>query len=191
MAISFALVVFVMLQITPFFNQLRTQGFIPRAHAEEIEKTVVYSRGFEGADMLTNRTRIWASIIEQIKQDKTILLTGESKVFSSEVFGQRYKKGFGHSHCIYLQILLESGIPGLVLILSFIGYIIKKSIQLQTKTGFPLWIRLLPAILTSLWVADLVECFTWLRSSFCPMTTVLFISAGILSNTVPSKTVTE
>ena len=182
MIATFAFVVFAILHISPIFNRLRTQGLIPRAVAEETRKTVVYSRGFEGSNVLTGRMDIWSSIIEHIKQEKSILLIGKSKIVPHAIYGQHYGGEYGHSHCIYLQILVESGIPGIILILLFIGCFIKTAIQILARKDYPLWIHLLPAIPISLWVVDLVECFTWLRSSICPMTTVLFITTGILSN---------
>ena len=183
MAIIFVLLVLAILQITPAFNHVRAQGIIPRALAEETVKTEVAARGFSGDRVLTGRSELWSMIFNYLKDHKTVFLTGESKqlpLLNIAVW-------FGHSHCLYLQVLVESGIPGLLLVLSFIIYIIINAVRAITNPELPLWIRLLPAIIASLLVADLVECFLWLRASYAPMTTVFFIVAGILNTLVPKK----
>ena len=175
MLVIFVVLLWGVMQITPLFNQVKMKGIIPRAYAEEIEKTAVSSRGF-GGHVLTGRAELWEKIIEHIRQNPVILLTGESKLTPLRSFENYY----AHCHNIYLQILLESGIPGLLLVLSFIVYTLIHAVRAIRTPGLPLWIRLLPAIPVSLWVGDLAENFTWLRSSQCPMGAIALIAAGIL-----------
>lgn len=177
MVVVFFLLVILILQITPVFNHVKTRGVIPVAYAEEAGKnTVVSSSGFSGARVLTGRAELWSSVIEHIKKNPIILLIGESKLEPLRGFDQF----FAHCHCLYLQVLLESGIPGLLLFLSFIIYTIVHAIKVIRTPDLPLWIRLLPALPISLWVGDIAETFTWLRSSQCPMGAIAIISAGII-----------
>lgn len=171
----FALLIWCIMQITPIFNYFKAYGIISRAYAEEVEKTIVSTRGF-GGHILSGRTELWASVIEHIKQNPIALLIGESKLAPLRSFDDFY----AHCHCLYLQVLLESGIPGLLLYLSFIIYTIVQAIKVIRTPGLPLWIRLLPALPISLWVGDIAETFTWLRSSQCPMGAIAIISAGII-----------
>ena len=176
MLVVFVISVLLILQITPLFNSIRIRGIIPVAYAEEVEKTAVSVSGFGGNRVLTGRAELWTSVINYIKQNPIVLLIGESKLGPLRGFNQF----FAHCHCIYLQVLLESGIPGLLLFLFFIIYTITHAIKVIRTPSLPLWIRLLPALPISLWVGDIAETFTWLRSSQCPMGAIAIISAGII-----------
>ena len=179
MVIVFVLLVLIIMQITPLYNSIRIQGLIPKALAEssnEVQQSAVSTRGFEGDRVLNGRAELWTMVIDYIEEHPLILLIGESKI--SPLKGLNYYKA--HCHSIYLQILLENGIPGLLLFLAFIGYTLIHAIRAIRDPEQPLWIRLLPAIPVSLWVGDLAENFTWLRSSQCPMPAILCIAAGIL-----------
>lgn len=181
MAIAFILVLIIILQITPVFNHYRTQGIIPRAFAESPKKIDVATRGFTSSHVLNGRAQLWIKIYNYFNQNKAVLLTGVSKLNPMSGINEIN----GHCHCIYIQILLESGILGLVLVAGFIFYTLTNTIRIITDTERPLWIRLLPVFIVALLVTDLGECFLWLRASYAPMTTVFFISAGILNTLVP------
>ena len=175
MLMIFALLLWGVMQITPLFNHVKMRGVLPRAYAEEVEKTAVSSRGFSG-HVLTGRAELWEKIFEYFRQNPIALLIGESKLSPLHIVNN-YK---AHCHSIFIQVLLESGIPGLLLFLSFVVYTLIHAIRAIRDSEQPLWIRLLPAIPVSLWVGDLAENFTWLRSSQCPMPAILCIAAGIL-----------
>lgn len=175
--IVFVLLVCVLLQITPIFNQIRNRGFLVSvAYAEEANSAGIVTRGFGGSNILDGRAELWTKVLEHFQQNPIALLIGESKLSPLHIVNN-YK---AHCHSIYIQILLESGIPGLLLFLVFIGYTLIHAIRAIRDPEQPLWIRLLPAIPVSLWVGDLAENFTWLRSSQCPMPAILCIAAGIL-----------
>ena len=182
MLVVFVSLVFILMQITPAFNQIRRGRFlIPTAYAEASGTVGIATRGFTGPNVLDGRAELWNKIIEHIKQKPMILLFGESKLAPLRAFEDYY----AHCHCLYLQILLESGIPGLLLIILFILYTLIHAVRAICTPGLPLWIRLLPAIPVSLWVGDLAENFTWLRSSQCPMGAIALIAAGILCAQTP------
>lgn len=183
MAIVFLLLIIIILQIAPAFNYIRTKGLFPNALAEEATRTDVTTRGFTGNSVLSGRAELWTEIIQHIYQNKSILLKGIAKqapLAQIDVF-------FGHCHCLYLQILLESGIPGLLLVLAFIVYTAINAFRAITNPELPLWLRMLPSVFVSMVVADLAECFLWLRSTQAPMSAVFFISAGILNTLTPHK----
>ncbi len=177
MIIVFALLVLIILQISPVFNQIKAGGIISRALAEGTERITVASRGFDGIRVLSGRKELWGNAIEYINQNRHVMLLGESKQNPLAGFNER----FGHCHNIYLQILLESGIPGLLLFIWYMINTIKNSVKNLRESGFQAWISLLPVIPISLWVADLAECYIWLRSSFCPMITLFFVSTGLIN----------
>ena len=178
MILVFIILIWLIMQITPIFNSLKDNGIIAHAFAEEVKTntpSVVSTRGF-GGHILSGRMELWSSVVEHIRQNPKILILGESKLSPLRGFDNFY----AHCHCLYLQVLLESGIPGLFLFLSFIFYTLYHAIKVIRTPDLPLWIRLLPALPISLWVGDIAETFTWLRSSQCPMGAIALISAGII-----------
>lgn len=178
MVLTFVILIWCIMQITPLFNNLKDKGMIARAYAEEVKtntSSVVSTRGF-GGHILSGRMELWSSVIQHIRQNPKVLIIGESKLAPLRSFDNFY----AHCHCLYLQVLLESGIPGLLLFLSFIIYTLYHAIRVIRTPNLPLWIRLLPALPISLWVGDIAETFTWLRSSQCPMGAIAIISAGII-----------
>ncbi len=162
--------------ITPAFNTLKLRGVIPKAYAEGNGKMAVVNRGFN-AGLLSGRTDVWKECIEYIKDHPTVFFIGETKQNPLRGFSDIY----GHCHSIYLQVLLESGLPGLLLLILFMIHTGVSSFKVISSKTQPAWIKMLPAILVYLWLGDSVECFTWLRSSQCPMITILFVVAGIIN----------
>lgn len=185
MLIVFALALFLIMQVTPLYNQIRNHGLIPAAYAEGNEEAIISNRGFDGtsSEVLTGRLELWTDIINYIIRNPSTLIMGRSKISPLKDISSN----MAHCHNVYLQVLLESGIPGLLLMLCFIGYTLTRGFRVIRSLEHPLWIRLLPAIPVVLWLGDIVEVFTWFRTSHCPMITVLFITAGILSAHAPGK----
>ena len=175
MMIMFVLLLWGILQVTPLFNQVKIRGIIPRAYAEEAKRTVMATRGFSN-HLLSGRSELWESMFSYLREHPLALLIGESKIEPIRQFDHYY----AHLHSIYFQVLVESGIPGLLLMLSFIMKTAAHGMRAIQTPGMPKWLRLLPAIPAAIWVEDIVECFSWLRASQCMMSSVLFISAGIL-----------
>ncbi len=186
MVIVFGIIIWTIMQITPLFNTLKTRGFIPAAYAEDTQpSSVIASRKFSG-HLLSGRAELWGTIFNYIQQKPLILLIGESKIAPLSGFNTYY----AHCHNIYIQVLLESGVPGLILISSFIAIVLGRSLRVIRQKEYPCWIRLLPAIPVVLFVEDIADCFTWLRASQCPMGAILLIAAGILSAYGEKKKIT-
>ena len=177
--VVFAVAVAMIMQATPVFNYFKTRGLLTTAYAEELATgNEMAHSGFTGEDILSGRTEAWGEILNYIKDNPIALLVGKSKYRTFD----GVLSDFVHSHSIYLQILIESGLPGLLTALAFLGLSVRKGIKAATSSGNSLW-KLLPlALIISLLAGDLVECFTWLRSSQCPMIAVLFIAAGIINS---------
>ena len=169
------------MHITPVFNYLKIRGLIPKALAEGTEKTIIESRGFDGSRVLSGRDNLWRWIYEYIVRNPIMLLKGKTKIFPLGYIAGWY----GHCHNILLQVLVESGIPGLMLILMFAWRTVIRSMFVITKPGVSLKVCLLPAILLSLFVADMGECFIWLRASYIPVSATMFIFAGTICTQSP------
>lgn len=174
----FVISLLIIMKITPVFNYLKVRGLIPKAYAETVGTQAMSTRGFGGSDIFNGRLELWNKAFAYIKTNPIVLLIGQSKLEPIRQFENYY----AHCHCLYLQVLVESGIPGLLIMISGIVYTLVHGIKTIKNRGKALWMKLLLSIPISLWIGDLAETFTWLRSSQCIMIAVLFISIGIINN---------
>lgn len=184
----FALLLFILTLITPVFNHLKTNGLFSHANAETIQDNQIQSRGFNGDRVLSGRKELWAEIIDYMWKHPLLLLTGESKINPLRNIRRYHWYGYGHSHNIIIQIFIESGLPGLFILLLFGLYSLKKITRVIRNADNERWIRLLPGILIYLFVGEMTECFIWFRSAQCPMSTTLFLIISILTNVQTTKT---
>ena len=185
MILCVILVVLLVLQLAPAFNRIKTQGILPTARAEmpKVGWTTVEQRSLIGDSGLNGRMTVWSAVFDFMKQDPVRFLIGQSK--HQPLRG--VIEGYSHCHCLLLQILLESGVPGVVLALGFIVMTRIQSVRVIRDPEQPCWIRLLPAIIVALLALDMVESFVWLRSSQCFMNAVFFLSAGIIHSAASVK----
>lgn len=174
-ALAFVFVLCIM-QVTKIYNQIKAQGIIAKAYADSIDDGAISVRGFTGSRILSGRAELWEEIIGFIRLNPTVMLIGNTKI-SPLTGADNY---YAHCHNLYLQVLVESGAIGLILVLLFMIYTFVHVIRAIGSVEIPLWIKLLPSLILAFIVGDLVECFIWVRSSQCPMNAVFFISAGVL-----------
>ena len=80
-----------------------------------------------------------------------------------------------------LQVTLESGIPGLLLICVFLGVLAVRGFRLlRSKNEQPKWIRLLPALVFAVFVGEMAECFIVLLRPYTPQQALVFICMGVI-----------
>ena len=185
-AAVFGVCVILLLQVTPLFNRLQVRGLIPRALAEAEATTVpngMASRGLEEAYELSGRTGIWRATLRYIGKKPMTLLTGTSidQTMSGVNALRKNASSAAHCHNLPLQVLLEAGIPGLLLFCAFAGLIFTRAFRVVRDPGQPLWIRLLPAMLIGMAVGEMVECYTALLTYATPVTFFLFAVLGVIS----------
>ena len=169
--------------ITPAFLQVRDRGdiLVPVAKAEEpTQKQGILNRGFIGRESLSGRDVAWESIIRYLAEEPETLLFGDS--IQSPMSGPIARNGgyVGHCHNMLLQIILESGIIGLLFVLLFAVCVITCAVQLIFGEHVPLWMRVIPAIPISVLVGDLAECFGWFRQWNSQALVFLFLTTGII-----------
>lgn len=159
---------------------------VSRALAEGNSAPVmqIANRNFsnEGAINLTGRLDIWKSLFQAIEKDPKILLYGQTLDYDMESVNVflRVNAGFNAYHChnIYLQTLLESGIPGALLYIGFIIYFICHAYQLMTDKDQPFWKRMIPLPALACVIGDLVDITTHFRCGN-PQMIILFLCAGL------------
>ena len=141
----------------------------------------VSTRDLIGPAALNGRLEIWKSVIQYIKNKPKILLLGNSVVDPMAEIRNTYGLGAAHCHCVYLQILLESGVSGLCIRLLFFGCTGRCIWRILKDPAKPLWIKILPGIVVSILIGDLTECFSWLRSDIIPVVPAIYLVMGLLN----------
>lgn len=169
--------------ITPAFIQARDHGgvLVPVAKAEETtQKQGISNRGLAGRESLSGRDVIWENTIGYLSENSGTLFWGDS--IYNTMSGPNARNGIdkGHCHNMVLQIVLESGIIGLLFVALFTVYVITCAVRLIFGAHVPLWKRVIPAIPVSVLVGDLAECFGWFRQWNSQALLFLFVAVGII-----------
>lgn len=152
------------------------RSLLPTALAED---GVVAHRNMTG-NLLTYRDDAWRGLFALLREQPQLLLTGVGSVqpmdhvnpYVVSEWGQ-----FDHMHCIYLQILLEYGLPGLMLTLAFLALFAVKAWRVMFTGQRSTWVRLLPVPALALLLCELVECLTIAHIN-APAMALLFLSIG-------------
>ena len=176
------------------FNQVRTRGLlIPHALTDTGDGgTLVSNRGYTGKDILTNRPMIWNAAIQIIKGNPRYLLYGTSILNPMNEINASQWMVFkaAHCHCMPLMILLESGIPGVLLMGAFLVTIAVKMFRRIRDKSYT-WDKTAIAVFLSISAGELIECFTWLRSGQTAVLPFYFVALGIISIAVNNRKGTE
>ena len=179
LVLVFGATILVLLKTTPAFNEVRRRGLLISAAMAEstTTKAEFVSRGFTGDNVLTDRPQIWRAALDYIREHPLTLIFGKSK--DGTMSGVH--PWAAHTHCMPLMVLLESGIPGLLLYLAFLVSMGIRTFRVVRRAELPLWLRMLAAVPVSILAGEPVECLTWLRAVQAPMVTVYYLTLGVLN----------
>ena len=121
----------------------------------------------------SGRWHIWELALKAVSENAGTLLWGKGIVQP-----MIYVTENEHCHNIYLQALLESGIPGLLLWLALVGLFVFHAFRLLKNRDLPFWQRIagLPGL--ALLISETVESNTLVSLGFLNMT-VLYFSMGL------------
>ncbi len=172
------------------FNHAKTTGImIPRAYAETAEVIPMSNRGFLGDNVLTDRQSTWNAVLQIIGKNPMLLLTGTSIHNPMAIINESGLVPYQMAHChnMPLMILLENGIPGLLLAGAFLAIVIRKAYGLLNNSENPWQTKLIPIII-AICVGELVECFVWIRTGQVPTLSFFIVAAGIIVTTEQAKT---
>ena len=180
------LLVLLISRTTAVYNSLKAHGglLISSALAEEAPATVVSSRGFAGDldTILSGRLEVWRYILRYLRDNPRVLLLGESVWLPMR--GANAQPGLthvvGHPHNALLLVLLQAGLPGLLLILWVLFSAFRRSVRLVSRPDTPLWQVLLPALILSICIGDSVECISGFLGYPYPNCSLLFLAIGLL-----------
>lgn len=183
--VVFIVVILCSMKTISLFNQIRTRGLlISHAFADGTGNsgTLVSNRGYTGTDILTSRPMIWNAAVQIIKANPRYLLYGTSILNPMNEINASQWMAFkaAHCHCMPLMILLESGIPGILLMGSFLLVTVVKIYRMIWEKTYT-WDKTAIAIVISIAAGELIECFTWLRSGQTIVLPVFFVALGIVA----------
>ena len=190
-----ALSIFVSLKIPILFGEAKMKGnlVVTSAKAEETTSEepwnqTIQSRGFTGSRILTGRDEVWQKVIQYLMEKPQRIVFGESiyNPMTGPNINMQFKKPMGHCHNMILQILLENGLVGLLIIFAFTIYTTRNAFRIVMSKTSPLWLKLIPVIPASILVGDLAECFGWFHEWKGPALPFLFVACGII-NAVGSR----
>ncbi len=182
------------------FVEIRDQGtLIPAAQAEESDpppSPTSTPPGFQHRDILisnneadlnrtlTGRYTIWQNAFSYLQKNPNALLFGLSVDGSVAPTLNRED----HLHNLYIQTLMEGGIPALLLYFSILIYFFYHTCRLWKHWHLPLWQRMLPLPVLSVFLLEMAECLSHFSYGHPPMTIFWFF----LGCTVAvSKTIRE
>jgi len=186
-ALVFAVSLFLLRQVNPFFDQLKhaSQSWpILRSGALSDDGQILMSnRDLWGESALTGREEIWKAVLKYLRTHPRYLLIGKSILNPMDDINRLGLISFQASHChsILLQVLLESGLPGLILLLLIVREFGKRILLLAGNRSLPRWQRCFPALIVAICVGELAECFTLISFSCLPFLAFLNLSAGCVS----------
>lgn len=122
------------------------------------EQQVTIHREIESS--LSGRTWLWSCVLQALKDNGKMLLVGSSPFDYLEIL---YTYGFpdyqAHAHSIYLQVVLEWGMPGLILMVVFLVLFAISALRLIFNDRLAFWQRFAPAPAIALLAVELVDCF--------------------------------
>lgn len=188
-----ALSIFVSLKIPVLFSEAKMKGnlVVTSAKAEETTseqpgKQTILSRGFTGSNILSGRYEVWQKVIQYLMEKPQRFIFGESIYNPMTGPNKQLEVPMGHCHNMILQILLENGLVGLLIVFVFAIYTTRNAFRIVISKASPLWIKLIPVIPASILVGDIAECFGWFYEWKGPALPFLFVACGII-NAVGSK----
>lgn len=133
---------------------------LPEAAAEE----TIRHRGLEEDNLFNNRQAIWQGALNLMRSRPQVLFTGTTSARSAELTnafipaeaqtGLTYK----HVHNLFLQALVNWGIPGAALLAAFTVLLLIAAARVLVRKETPGWLRFAPAIAAYMLLCDLIDC---------------------------------
>ena len=118
----------------------------------------ISNRNLSDFSNFNGRTAIWSATLKGLVGNPSILFTGTTPLIAGQTMTPYFPKDapYGNFHNSFVAALVSFGLPGLLLILAFIVYLLVQSLRLITRNRLDE--RLLPArLLTSILVFTLGE----------------------------------
>lgn len=129
---------------------------MPNIH--ELQTRTLWREGLSG------RGAVYRQVIDLIREKPYLLLTGTSVPLVMEYVNKAGDEYFEHVHCMPLQILLETGIWGLILLILFLIPFLRAAWKLFFAIEEPGWKRLIFIPTICLFCIEMIECILRLKA---------------------------
>ena len=153
---------------------------LPPAQVEETQQIQRDPTHLKIDASLHGRTQIWKSALESLlSNEKNSLLIGCTPYgFDELIQTPELPYRVPTSHNIYLQVVLEWGLPGLVIMAAFLFLFVKSALRLLFGEGVPLWERFVPCMAIAGLFSELADCFADLNTDTVSLY-LLFLFLGL------------
>lgn len=178
---------------TMAFNQASRLTLVSHAYAEDAASTitntrVIRARGLgEDSGSMNGRSIVWGAVFRAIAADPIILLTGVGHQNAMAVLSP-YTEGIAylHTHNAFLQTLISSGLPALLLLVAFLMQLLHSCLRLlmDTSEKTSLATRFLPAVLLAAVVVSMAESQFFI-SDYMIYDPLFFLVAGYVTVIAP------
>ena len=168
-------------QMSPLFDLLKQASqswpFL-RSAAGPVQMA---DRTLLGSESLTGRDQIWLSVFRFLCFQPKYLLMGQSVWNPMEEFNLLGILSYSVYHChnMMLQIVFESGIPGLLIVLMMMYLLGRQSLNHFRNHQRAVWLRISPALLAMVCVEQMAECIAWSGFPHLPVLAFFFTTAGL------------
>ena len=182
------LVAYLQSQTMNLVQNIQTRGglLVGTAYAED-EAVIKYidQRGFtlssDPDNMLNGRYTLWSNVLEVVFKNAENLLLGQS-VDNTMIPVNEIRSELGlhyvyHCHNVYLQHLMENGLPGFLLYCSFILVFLYHAVRLLTDRSLPFWQRILPVTAILCAIEGMIDTTCHVNNGY-PQMTLLYLFAG-------------
>ena len=128
---------------------------------------------------LNGRTYIWKSALQAVRDNKTLALWGTEYI--GTVVSVYNSFPVEHSHNSWMEVLLRSGIPGLLIALVFTGICVVSAVKLLLNRETELWKKMIAMTTVCVMVTGFLEPYLFGGNSYYHVIDfVFFLGTGYL-----------
>ena len=152
----------------------------PEIKVAETEITEVQGRSFFQRDFLSGRDVVWREALNAFRNHPELWWTGTSiSTAMTQIRALSNIPKVSHFHNIFLQILIETGIPGLLISLVFLFFVLRGLFRLFSAMDRPLWERFLTLPVVTILLIEMVESCSRLGAK-AYLNLILMLFAGLV-----------
>lgn len=108
-----------------------------------------------------DRTPVWRKTLQSLlNNERNCLLIGATSLNYEDLLQVHFQPY--HAHSIYLQVVLEWGIPGLVIMVAVLVLFSISAFRLLFGQGIPSWERFIPCMALAYLFSELADCLSLL-----------------------------
>lgn len=182
------LVITAVLTLAPGVTQRMLEGFSPgsRAVPTRIQKLLPAGddNGPDAYTITAGRVIMWPYVIEKIKDAPWLGYGRQAMVRTglTHFLGTQLNEGFAHPHNAYLEMLLDNGIVGFVLVMPFYGVLLFYSIRLFHDSRSSVFIAVggaTSAFMLALLIAGMASQSFYPREGWVGMWCLMFLTLRV------------